>query len=343
MIVRRLFARILLCAGLAVGLRAAASADELADRQQIIADVSALLKAERFADLEAMAEGFRSSKARTSSGLWKLTLFYGGLESAFDGKNARDAQWTESERLMKAWLHAHPDSSTAQVGYGTMLVARAWGIRGSGYADTVAPEKWPPFRKTLAEAHAYLNDHKTTASVDPQWYTAMAKVANLLSLPEEEFDAVFEEGSAREPYYYQLYFEALQHYLPKWGGNSAAVERFARRAMELTSSTDGYGVYARVYWSASGSQFHDNLFHGSNVNWIDMKKGIDDVLAQYPDAWNINNFAKLACYAGDSVKMMELINRIEGEPIRAVWPKEHMDACRTWARQHPEGDPSVPH
>jgi hypothetical protein len=50
-----------------------------------------------------------------------------------------------------------------------------------------------------------------------------------------------------------------------------------------------------------------------------MKKGIDDVLARYPDAWNLNNFARFACLRGDKEKTAELIRRIGPEPMMQVW------------------------
>src|SRR5690349_3257519 len=71
----------------ALGIRAAAALlvlvlpavsygeDELAVREAIGREAAAHFRAGRFAELDAQAAEFRASKARTPSGLWKLTNF----------------------------------------------------------------------------------------------------------------------------------------------------------------------------------------------------------------------------------------------------------------------------
>ncbi len=315
---------------------APAAADELVAREQIMSEVAQLFRSEQFAALEVMAYSYRANKSRTSSGIWKLEIFYRGLSRVFDWNNSAEDYWAECERLSDAWLAAYPKSPTAQLARVALLTNRAWATRGTGYANTVKSEDWAPFFAIVDEAHDYLVKTKTTASSDPHWYTSMAEVATFQGWPAEDFAALIDEALDREPFYYNTYFMALNRYLPKWGGSAEAVERFAREAMERTSAVDGRGMYARIYWNAAYSHYKDNLFAGSDVDWAEMKRGFDDVLARYPDSWNLNQYGRFACMAGDSAKILELIDRIGEQQIEEAWPMAYMDACRAWAEQHPD-------
>ncbi len=42
-----------------------------------------------------------------------------------------------------------------------------------------------------------------------------------------------------------------------------------------------------------------DMFKNGPTDWKRMKQGFEDILAQYPDAWNRNNFAQFTCRAGD--------------------------------------------
>jgi hypothetical protein len=60
----------------------AVAADELGERRAVAQTVRQALWAGDFQTLEQLATTYRKEKARTSSGLWKLSLFYAGLETA---------------------------------------------------------------------------------------------------------------------------------------------------------------------------------------------------------------------------------------------------------------------
>src|SRR5262249_6348876 len=110
------------------------------------------------------------------------------------------------------------------------------------------------------------------------------------------------------------------------------VEDFAREALEKTKAEEGFGMYARIYWYVYQVEYHETLFSNSMVDWPTMKKGMDDVLAKYPDPWYLNNFALLACLAKDKVKTAELLGRIDDDPLDEVWGMpSFFEPCKGWA------------
>lgn len=309
-----------------------AGGEEFAERTAIRREVSAAMEAGQFAKLDALAARYRTSKSRTSSGLWHLTLFYVGISGVLDAEADFTEYWQNVERALGKWVADAPDSPTARLAYASMLVRHGWSYRGSGYANTVTPENLRKFDQYLAQARRYLEENKRVASADPYWYELMAIIAYAQSWPEAAFASLIAEGLRKEPLFYQTYFAAIDYYAPKWGGSATAIENFARDALERTKAVEGYGMYARIYWYASQTQYGDGLFSESKVDWVAMKKGIDDVLAKYPDGWNINNFARFACLARDKAKTAELMARIDGAPLMAAWGAPAVfQRCKAWS------------
>lgn len=295
--------------------------------------VVGLFESEQFDKLEALGARYRESQSRTPSGLWHLGDYYSGLYSVFDALDTAPIFWQMKERAVKNWMVAYPDSPAAHLMYANMLISHGWQIRGVGYADMVKPENWQPFFDYLELAREHLLEHEDIASQDPEWFFLMARIARAQGWPNKDFVAMIDEGLRRHPGYYPLYFETVEGLLPKWGGSVEDIEAFALDAVARTKSTEGYTLYARIYWYASQTQFKDRLFDETRVDWPTMRQGIDDVLAQYPDNWNINNFAYFACLAKDRGKTAELMARIEIPLIRDVWRSgQTYRACKALAQ-----------
>jgi hypothetical protein len=288
-----------------------------------------------FAALEQAANVYRTEKSRTASGLWKLSAFYAGIDEAIDAyekQSEQDVAFDALEKTVGDWIAKYPDSPTGHIVRSMVLTRRAWAHRGSGYASTVSDEAWPKFREYVAAARTNLEAHKVVASVDPKWYEEMLIVARAQGWDQDQFEKLLDEALDREPLHYQTYFMALEYLLPKWGGSLDGIEEFAQGAVRKTSQLEGQGMYARIYWFASQTQFKNDIFNNSLVNWPQMRTGFEDIISRYPDPWNLNNFAYFACMARDKAKTAELLERIGTSVVRQAWkPLALKGECAQWA------------
>jgi len=307
-------------------------AGELEERAEYDKRFSTLFLQEKFKLLDKQADEYRVTQSRSSSGLWMLTHFYAGIGSVAN-TDQDEKYWRSIESTALKWVASNPDSAAARNVYADFLVRHGWKYRGGGWAHEVRMEDWKPFYEKLAKAREYLSQNKRIASTDPRWYELMLQIARAEGWERNKVDELIYEAVSKYPYFYQIYFAALDYLVPKWHGNREEVEKFANFTVKHTKSKEDMGMYARVYWYASQTQYGNDLFVNSSVVWNKMKIGIDDVLARYPDQWNINNFARFACLAGDMNKTMELIGRIEGAPIPRAWRGDvnHFSVCKTWA------------
>ena len=91
-------------------------------------------------------------------------------------------------------------------------------------------------------------------------------------------------------------------------------------------------MYARIYWFASQTQFQNAIFTDSLVTWSRMKDGFEDIIKRYPDAWNLNNYAKFACLAQDKPKTREILERADFTIVPEAWNSPSLHAeCFQWA------------
>ncbi len=311
------------------------ASEELAERARVSGEAIEAFLGGDYARLERVSSAYRADKTRTASGLWKLTFFYIGLANAVDalaGSDGTDAAYDDLIARTDAWSRQYPGSPGACITRSMVHVAHAWYFRGSGFADSVAPEAWEPFEKYIALARQELESHKATASIDPRWYESMLIVARAQGWPRKQFDALLDEALDREPTYYQTYFTALDYLAPKWHGSLEDIEQFALDAQRRTASREGQGMYARIYWSAAQGDFQGDLFSESLARWPRMKSGFDDIVARYPDDWNLNNYAKFACIAHDKQTTRALLKRIGDNVVPEAWsPAELFQTCKDWA------------
>lgn len=282
----------------------------------------------RYAQIETMGKRYRRTGARTSSGLWKSGMLYNGISGFAKELIEDDARFQILLRHHDQWIEAFPQSPMPYIARVRSIIARAFAVRGGGYASTVDPAAWPIFHQLVEQARQELERSKIIATEDPQWYGEMLNIGKLQNWPRDAFGALADEAVTRYPSYYPIYFEMTTYFLPKWHGDIQQLDLFAKAAMKRVPPEDASAIYARIYWMASQSQFDLGVFSSSAVDWRQMMSGMEAVLSRYPDQWNINNFAMFACAAGDGKTTAAMMSRIEGPPIMDAWRSRNTyEAC----------------
>lgn len=305
---------------------------ELLTRESIYSQAETALLSSDFEKLESYYSLYRQRTSRTPNGRWKLQLFYDGL---FPVDYNHEKDWTNFEAKLLQWMKKYPRSPAAHIAYSSALINRAWYVRGDGYANEVPPEAWKSFHSLVELARVSLEESKEFASNDPQWYVQMLVVARVQGWSQLEVNKLLKDAVSKEPYYQETYQTAFEYLLPKWSGSFSEAADFADDAATITSKCEGRGMYARIYWRAINlhPEFEENPF-GSKISWEKMKAGFEDIIALYPDAWNINNYARFACLAEDKETTRTLLARIGDKPILEAWPEQTtFSNCQKWASE----------
>lgn len=298
---------------------------------QIGSDARLVLFKRDYANLDKLAADFRDKNALASDGQPKLMGFYAGLsksDTTCRGPEESDGQWEWYRGLLSAWSKAVPDSFAAKLALAKFEAAYAWKARGSGYASTVTEAGWIQFRKRMSNARQMLEELAPMATNEPEWYASMLNIAVAQGWEAEKFDALYQQAIKKFPYYLQLYFIKGSFYSAKWHGSKTEFKAFVEEAVKATESQWGQTMYARLHWSES-----DNfMFKNGKTDWRRMRLGFEKMLKDFPDNWNLNNFAKFACMAGDWKTLGQQLDLIGNNAVIGAWgDTEYFIACKSFS------------
>lgn len=270
-------------------------------RESIRMAVGQMVKARNYEFLNRQAEQYRTTRSRTASGIWNLSMFHEGIDWYFPSRQQL------SEQTWAAWIAELEEHRRANAGEPWPHIAlarawhgKAWWHRGGGWVNEVAPESWRLVEENSRKAQAILLEAKAVASIDPQWYAQMLYVMRLGSRPGHEILAVLHEGVMREPHYFATHIAGGIGLLPKWGGNYEMLDSWIRAAAKSTAASEGQSFYARIYWGLWGQDKDLRVvMQNSPEKWTRMKVGMIDTLRRYPSLHNTRQFLQFACQIND--------------------------------------------
>lgn len=292
-----------------------------------------LFKAGNFAELDRLADEYRIGKARTLSGVWKLDKLHKAILATVPCTCQDEEKFIAMEAHAKKWIAQNPDSTTAHIVYAAALIKHGWWRRKGDFAYQVPDDAWEPFREYIEKARVYLADRKEQLAVDPRWYATMIQIATDQGWPESRFKAILREALTLHPDYHGIYYQAIRYLSPKWHGSERDLWVLAKYAVGVTAEQEGTGMFARIYWYAADVEFDRSVIIGKPPVWENMPAAMEDVLARYPAQWNIANFARLACIAGDRETTARMMARIDEKLVIRPWGNREPSykECRRWA------------
>lgn len=272
---------------------------------------------EKWSKLDSLFAEYVNGFPATSNGTQKIILAYIALTD--NNTSKKDGGEAEAD----AWLRANPDSSVATMLKAASYSGKAFFLRGEGAADTVDEDVWPQFNKLIQQEKDYLLKHKKVADKDPMWYQLMISVARNQSDRNLLWQTV-NEGSDKYPAYQNIYLDAMEASLPKWGGSPQDIEKVAKLAESKNEKSSGKSYYAYVWYNALS--FQPDLMNLLNthqvISWEDAKQGWKDRYKQYPVETTANHYMSMACLAKDKKAFDEgysWIKQMSGGMVRNQW------------------------
>jgi hypothetical protein len=238
------------------------------------------------------------------------------MRPALEAMNARMMEKVEE------WRRAQPLSHAAPIAQAMLHADRAWAARGISYASLVPESAWPIFNTNMKEAAQILDGLEPALKKDPAWLAERVALAAQLDGMQDIGD-VLNEALAVSRDYVDLYDIGVNFMLPQWGGSDKAVARFMDSILDSTAApSQPYVTYARVAWNIGDLQ----MFRSGRVRWEPMQRGFEQIVAEHPHPWNVNNYARFSCIAGDWDTLKTLLPQID-PPMLAAWDEPTYDDC----------------
>jgi hypothetical protein len=291
-------------------------------------EYQALLLQQAYDKLEKAAVEAHSSTSVIDDGQPRLAAIYSGTIGCVCGNQLTEELWKLREERLKEWRDRYPKSVTARVALATYPMQYGWFLRGGGYANTVSPEAWSRFGSLVEAARKALDDLDAETKKDPGWFDAMLNVALAQQWSRDRFEALYAQAVRQNPDYLPIYFTGASYHAPKWGGSIEDLLKFIEGATEATRARMGETLYARLNWSDSAA------FDAGRADWRRMRAGFERIVKDFPDPWNVNNYARYACLSNDWPTVERLAEQIDDKPVAMAWygDRKYYDRCRQIAK-----------
>ncbi len=290
-----------------------------------------------FAAAEALYLRVRQAPRRTTTGQPESTPLREGLDQGLKPNAGLRVRQAEHAVAMTAlWVQQHPRSPLAHWLHVQALMNLGWAYRGSGYANTVAPQAWELFRGALNRAVAHATQHADVLLSDGIGLYGVLVLGRGAGWEPQRLQAIYEQGAERFPEDDSLHFAQLTNLLPKWGGSARAVDQHIESVVKRTQATHGLALYARLYTAAADGQFEHALFSDSLARWSRMDLGFADLTARYPHPSHFNAWAWMACQAQDRKRLLDVLEKVGLEPDLDQWgtnARQAYDTCKAWAQK----------
>jgi hypothetical protein len=291
-----------------------------------------ILKDEKFAELDCLADHARSGKERLPGGLWKITLLYEATSQPVSyPMHATQEDWTSLLQRLQKWVKVRPESITARVALALAYLHYANDARGSGYANTVSESGWKLFGERTAEAKRILEEASKLPTKCPEWYVAMQLVSTNQGWSVKEARALFEEANKFEPEYYIYARDLASYLLPKWSGEAGDTEKFVQEVADRIGGDKGDILYFQV---ASANYVICGCDNNPELSWDRIKRGFEASEKRYGvSLLNLNRIAYLASYYGerDPVYANKIFSRIGEQWDHETWgKKESFEDMKQW-------------
>ncbi len=280
-------------------------------------DLRKKLSEGKFEELEKIAESLRANKETFTGGSWKLEEFYDAISYLNDEIN--DEFWEINIKTLETWVKERPESITAKVALGNLLVQYAWKARGTGYASEVSEENFKLFYERLEKAEIVLNEAKKLPAKCPVWYEVMLSVAHSTGWEKERYNRLFEEAIKVEPYYSQFYISKVVYLLPQWYGEKGDLEKFAEQTYQRFPGKEGAMLYQEI-GDQINHYYPQNLFKVTTISWAKIKEGYLAREQTYgANSRVLNRFCQFAVFANDKETAKELFQRIGDKWDTGIW------------------------
>ncbi len=318
----------------ATGLSGDISTDVRASRNYM-GTIAEMLKAEKFEEIDCLADRARSNKERFSGGTWKIHGLYGGLHEPVQYPlHATHEDWNNLLQHLQHWVTARPKSITARVALAHAYISYAFDARGTGASTTVSDSGWKLFGERIAEAKRILDEASALPTKCPEWYVDMLLVGQYQSWDVAEERALFEEAAKFNPGYYDYYLDLADYLLPRWSGQDGDTEQFLQQTADRIGGDEGDILYFQV---ASSKYVICGCQEDPNLSWERIERGFEASEKRYGVSMlNLNRIAYLATSFGKSSPIVadKILSRIGDQWDEETWGrKEDFETAKQWAVQ----------
>jgi len=288
------------------------------------AQAAALLIDGHVDELEGLMRSAATGDGRDPAGVWRRSQIYAGIAAVFPDQ-VDHPLWPVLDHTIAGWTARHAASDMAALVLAQYWISHAWALRGEGYPATPSIRQEQAFVGDLQRAEKVLDDHERShdlaATEEPHWAVMRVRLANLLGRDKPAIHRMGIEALRGHPDYDPIAAETALALNPVWGGSQADARSFLDEAMALGRPQSGEQLRARValHLARNAGLRQALLLANAGFTWEGVKPAVDELVARYPDPYNINVARMLGCISDIPARAQPYLQRLEGRIQPTAW------------------------
>jgi tetratricopeptide (TPR) repeat protein len=290
------------------------------DREAVSMETHSALARSDFVHLEKLHARYLRGEERHPGGLWKLASLYYAIEN-YTGLGSDEQDWAALLAVAKAWEKKFPKSVAARAFHVHVLLSRMNGYRDKKKRNPASAAARAEFVNALRDTRTVLDRFRrmALAAHDPEWHRLQIYTMPYTDISRSRYRELVATSMRLYPNYHALFFAATHYSSPDWLGAPDAMANIIDPAIGSEKNREKTTAYARAYWFLDQTTHHGKLFEESRADWPTMQAGFEDMIADYPDVWNLNAYAYFACLAHDYPVMQRQLARIGDALALRAW------------------------
>ncbi len=292
-------------------------------------EIRAMFLAEKFEDLEKIAETNRDDPSFLAGGVWKSNQFYAAMTPvSFHPLN--DADYQNYIEKAKRWQTAFPESSAARISLAGLYLQFANFGRSCAYADSVSDQQWQAFNERTATAQQILLDAAQLKEHDPAWFDAMLYLALDAGWSNGDTRELFDRAIAIQPTNYHLYRLYAHYLLPQWYGSMGDIQRLAEEASAKNAEPNGSMLYFQTMGEVACycQTLSEQL---SPADWNKLKLGYANLIETYgPSNYIANQYAAMSAVFCDKKAGRDAFKNISFRDTTIWSDDQSFNSIRDW-------------
>jgi hypothetical protein len=304
------------------------------ERQAYIQKVKDLLYADKFTDLEKLAQDARGEQA-LFDGFPRMFWFYKAL--SHPGRRDEHWQFTYLERLSR-WQKAYRQSCIPLIAAAWVWLDMATNLRDQA-TRPLGEEGWKLYRKRVSRAETFLQDVEQLDPKDTEFYAPQIATMTIEKLDDDKIDGVFDDALQLDPHYASAYLTRAWFLLPRNFGKTGDVGRLASAVQKRLGGRDGQIAYAQVALVALRED--RNRYRSEEFDVHELGRALITYCREFAGSPSlVQEACRVACSSADFETARALFEQISpGDCDRQFWSSpEEMEDWRTKANSHVAGE-----
>lgn len=291
-------------------------------------------------NLAASEERMRINNETSPNGELSLGEFFNVFDSTmFMTYHTYQPAGSFSERHLRKWINAHPDSVPAQIALAIYHKNHSVQLKRKFGENPLPNPELDPSTIQLKASQKVLDDLERKGVSHP--HIEVVRLQILILKHVAEFELLQAHGAALKkfPSYFPIHYVVLDEIVKRARAKGLTpsmrllVSSYTMQVLDQVGGVAGLEAYARLYLRIYRKHLKLQTLTVEGIDLRALQSGLGEIVAEYGTDENKNLAALMSCWTGDKSAAKLYWPKTIDERVNKIWKQPiYFQACETWMK-----------